>query len=261
MDIPLWRVDAFTDTAFAGNPAAVCLLGSWPDDARLQHVAAEMNLSETAFLVREGADWRLRWFTPRQEVEICGHATVAAARVLFGEIEPARREVAFASRSGPLAVRQDGDLFVLDFPARPPRPIATPPDLAAALGTDIRETWLGRDYLAVLESAAAVRTLTPDLAAVAALERTAVMVTAASDEPGIDFVSRFFAPAKGVPEDPVTGSSHLSLVPLWAARLGRSQLVARQVSPRGGTLWCTHAGDRVHLGGRAVLVFRGRLSV
>ena len=255
-------VDAFAARPFEGNPAAVVPLGRWLPDATLQAMAAEHNLSETAFLVREeGGGWRLRWFTPKAEVEMCGHATLASAFVLATELEEPP-PYAFATLSGTLGVEREGERFVLNFPAREAVPVATPPaGLVEALGgVTPREVWRARDWICVLESAEQVAALTPDFARLAALpggER--VMVTAAGGPPGHDITSRYFAPKVGVPEDPVTGTAHVQLVPFWAARLGRTALVCRQASPRGGTLWCELRGNRVRMGGTAVLYARGEI--
>lgn len=253
-------VDAFAARPFEGNPAAVVPLARWLPDATLQAMAAEHNLSETAFLVREAGGWRLRWFTPAAEVEICGHATLASGFVLateFGERAP----YAFATLSGTLGVEREGERFVLDFPARTAERVAEPPPgLAEALGVAPREVWRARDWICVLDSAEQVAGLRPDFAKLAALpggER--VMVTAAGGPPGHDVTSRYFAPKVGVPEDPVTGTAHVQLVPFWAARLGRTALVCRQASRRGGTLWCELRGARVRMGGTAVLYARGEI--
>jgi PhzF family phenazine biosynthesis protein len=260
MRIPCYQVDAFTRTRFAGNPAAVCPLPRWLPDATLQAIAAEFNLAETAFYVPDGGDYNLRWFTPEVEVDLCGHATLATAFVQMTAIEPRLMEVRFHSRSGPLAVTRDGEAFTLDFPSRPPVPGDSPAGLLAALGGTPREVQRARDWLVVYESAEEVRRLRPDLAALARVEGVfAVIVTAPGDEPGVDFVSRFFAPAQGIPEDPVTGSAHCTLAPFWAERLGREQLLARQISRRGGEIRCTVRGDRVDLTGHAVLVMTGEL--
>lgn len=259
MRLPIFQVDAFTRRAFGGNPAAVCPLPDWLDDDVLQAIATENNLSETAFFVREGGDYAIRWFTPAVEVDLCGHATLASAEVVFTTLEPERHSVRFNSRSGPLDVTHEGDLLVLDFPARPPRPCAPPPGLAEALGAAPREVCRARDLLAVFDSEDAVRALRPDLSALARLETFAVCVTAPGHH--CDFVSRFFAPSQGVPEDPVTGSSHCTLVPYWAARLGRERLFARQVSARAGELHCELRGGRVRLGGHAVRYLEGFIEI
>jgi predicted PhzF superfamily epimerase YddE/YHI9 len=270
MPLPLYQVDAFTDRPFAGNPAAVCLLPAPREDAFLQAVAAEMNLAETAFLVRRGAGagdggdgWDLRWFTPTVEVALCGHATLASAHVLWQSGELAAGETArFHTLSGLLTAEQRGDWIVLDFPAEPPAAVPEPPPvLAAALGA--APLWVGRnrfDYLALLPSAAAVLALAPDLRTLSTLPVRGVIATAQAQEPPFDFVSRFFAPAAGVDEDPVTGSAHCALGPFWRDRLGRDELLARQVSRRGGTVRVHVRGDRVELGGQAVTVFRGELE-
>ena len=255
--IPLYQVDAFTDTPFRGNPAAVCLYEEWLPDETLQQIAAENNLSETAFLVPLGEEWELRWFTPTTEVDLCGHATLASAWVLFHEVQPERDDVLFHTKSGELLVERDGDELILDFPSLPAEPCDAPEGLAAALGatpTEVRA--VGHWYLAVLEDEEAVRGLAPDMAALGRLDRS-VIATAPGDE--VDFVSRCFAPAVGVPEDPVTGSAHCTSAPYWAEQLGQRRLSARQVSARGGDLVCTVRGDRVRLAGQGVLVIRGEL--
>ena len=260
IEIACYHVDAFTRRRFAGNPAAVCPLTSWLPDALMQAIAAENALSETAFFVPRagGGGFDLRWFTPEIEVALCGHATLAAGFVLMRVLEPARAAARFWSCSGPLDVTRDGDDFTLDFPARPPVPCDMPEGLAAALGAAPVACHMSRDLVAELPDAAAVRALRPDLAAIAALpEVFAVVVTAPGDAPDADFVSRFFAPRQGIPEDPVTGSAHCTLAPLWAARLGRSTLRARQVGRREGELTCTLADGRVLLTGGAVLVKSG----
>lgn len=259
MRLPIYQVDAFTERVFGGNPAAVCPLPEWLDDAVMQAVAAENNLSETAFFVRDGSDYAIRWFTPAVEVDLCGHATLASAHVVFTALEPQRTAVRFHSRSGPLDVEREGELLVLDFPARPPQRREPPAGLAAALGAAPREVWRARDLLAVFDGEDEVRALRPDMAALAALDTFAVCATAPGRE--CDFVSRFFAPAKGVPEDPVTGSSHCTLVPFWAERLGRTRLRARQVSARGGELHCEQRGERVRIGGRAVRYLDGFIEL
>ncbi len=257
--VPLYQVDAFADRPFEGNPAAVCPLDDWLPDDVMRKIAAENNLSETAFFVRRGDAFDLRWFTPAVEIDLCGHATLAAAFVLMTRIEPDRTAATFHSRSGPLRVTRDGDFFTLDFPARPPAPAAEPEGLTAALGVSPFAVLLARDTIAVLDSAEAVRRLSPDMGRLAGVGGFAVCATAPGTgrDADVDFVSRFFAPAQGIPEDPVTGSSHCSLVPYWAARLGKRILRARQVSARGGELTCTLAGDRVRIAGRAVLVVTG----
>jgi predicted PhzF superfamily epimerase YddE/YHI9 len=255
--LPLSVVDAFTDRPFAGNPAAVCLLdGPRPDDW-MQALAAEMNLSETAFLLPRPDGWGLRWMTPRVEVDLCGHATLASAHVLWSEGR-AEARLHFHTRSGVLTAERDGATIVLDFPAVRAAPAGDDPGLAAALGA--RLLFLGRngmDYLAEVADEQTLRSLTPDFARLAELPVRGVIVTASSRE--YDFVSRFFAPRVGVPEDPVTGSAHCALAPFWAARLGRDSLRAFQASARGGEVRVTVRGERVLLGGRAVTVVRGQV--
>ena len=255
------QVDAFTERAFAGNPAAVCILPAARPEIWMQQVAREMNLAETAFLVPSSEGYDLRWFTPTVEVDLCGHATLASAHVLWdeGHLQPGKNAT-FHTRSGALrASRQDG-LIWLDFPATPERAAGGTAEMRRSLGVAIR--YVGRtafDYLVEVESAAALRAITPDLDALSRLPVRGVIVTARSDNAEHDFVSRFFAPAAGVPEDPVTGSAHCGLGPFWAARLGRTELTGYQASARGGTVRVRVDGDRVHLGGHAVTVLRGEL--
>lgn len=257
MKIPLFQVDAFTAELFQGNPAAVCPLDEWLPDSLLQSIAAENNLSETAFFVRRRGRFELRWFTPAVEVDLCGHATLASAFVILRHWEPDSKEVVFETRSGELRVKREGDWFAMDFPARPPSPCPEPPGLAEALGAAPREVWSSRDLLAVLDSERAVRELTPRFELLRRLDTFAVIVTAPGDE--ADFVSRFFAPRAGVDEDPVTGSAHCTLIPYWARRLSKSHLRALQVSRRGGELLCEHHGARVTIKGRCVLYLEGRI--
>jgi PhzF family phenazine biosynthesis protein len=260
MKVPIYQVDAFSDRVFSGNPAAVCPLDRWLPDGTMQEIAAENNLSETAFYVGRGGSYQIRWFTPKVEVDLCGHATLASAYVVLRLRETALQRVTFQSQSGPLPVTREGDLFVLDFPSRPPRPVPGDEVLTAALGRRPKELLVAADAVAVYETEEDVRTLRPDFARLAALPYFAVCVTApgASDA---HFVSRFFAPAQGIDEDPVTGRAHCELVPYWAARLGLTRLHARQVSPRGGELFCELKGDRVALGGRAALYLEGTIDV
>ena len=261
MKIPMWQVDAFATKVFAGNPAAVCELESWLDDRVLQNIAAENNLSETAFLVRNATGFDLRWFTPTTEVELCGHATLAAAKVLFDRRGWPEPEIRFQTRRrGVLTVARQGGLFEMDFPALPARPVATPPGLAAALGAEPRQVLASTDdWLAVLDDEAAVRNLKPDLAAVKKFNCRCVVPTARGD--AVDFVSRAFAPRYGILEDPVTGSAHCALAPYWAGVLGKDDLRAFQVSARGGEVRCRVAGDRVKLAGQAVVYLEGTISV
>ena len=261
MRLRLYQLDAFADRVFAGNPAAVCPLEAWLPDATMQAISAENNVSETAFFVPEGEAYALRWFTPTVEVDLCGHATLASAFVIFRDLQPGLERVVFRTRSaGELAVGRDGDLLALDFPSRPPGPCAVPSELAAALGASPSTVLASRDYLAVFEAAGAVAALRPDFAALAALDRFAVIATAPGAD-GIDFVSRFFAPARGVSEDPATGSAHCSLIPYWAELLGKTRLEARQLSQRGGALSCALRGDRVTIAGRVVPYFEGTIML
>ncbi len=261
MRVPIYQLDAFADRRFAGNPAAVMPLERFPDDALLQAIAAENNLAETAFLVRDGDDYRLRWFTPAAEVPLCGHATLASAAVVMERLEPSRTRVTFHTASGALVVERRGARYAMDFPARPSRTIDAPDGLAEALGAVPNEVLdSGPNLVAVFDDAATVRRLAPDMAGILRIDRAGVVVTAAGDD-GHDFVSRYFAPALGIPEDPVTGSAHCSLAPWWAARLGRTTLRAWQASARGGEVVCTVRGDRVELEGSCVFFLEGMAEV
>ncbi|MCK0152914.1 PhzF family phenazine biosynthesis protein [Alcanivorax sp. S6407] len=253
----LYQVDAFTSSLFGGNPAAVVPLDEWLDDSLLQNIALENNLSETAFIVPDEQGYALRWFTPTVEVDLCGHATLAAAWVVFNALGFPGERVRFSSASGPLFVSRDGNRLTMDFPARPGKPIVDLQPLQTALGVEISAALQSRDTLVVLDSAEQVREFQPDLHAIAQLDTFAVMITARGED--CDFVSRFFAPAKGVPEDPVTGSAHCTLVPYWAEQLGKTQLHARQVSARGGELFCSLDGDRVSLSGEARCYLKGEI--
>lgn len=260
MRLPLYQVDAFADKPFAGNPAAVCPLERWISDELMQAIAAENNLAETAFFVPEGAGYGLRWFTPENEIDLCGHATLASAYVVFRYLQPQKPSVSFRTvKSGVLNVTRDGEVLSLDFPSWPAEPCAAPDELVAALGRKPVALLARRDYMAVYEAVEDVLALRPDFAALGRLGR-AVIVTAPGRD-GIDFVSRFFAPCHGVDEDSVTGSSHCSLIPYWAERLGKTKLQARQVSRRGGVLSCSLNGDRVGIGGRAALYMTGTIEL
>jgi PhzF family phenazine biosynthesis protein len=259
MQLAIYQVDAFADRLFAGNPAAVCPLEAWLPDAAMQAIAAENNLSETAFFVPRGDDYDLRWFTPTIEIDLCGHATQASGFIVMTRLAPERATVQFHTRSGPLTVTRRGDLFELDLPSRPPEPCAMSPRFLAALGRRPAQVLGAKMYLAVYESEGEVAALTPDLGALTEIDRDGVIVSAPGRD--CDFVSRYFAPHAGIPEDPVTGSAHCTLVPYWAARLGKTKLHARQISRRGGELFCELAGDRVRLAGRAALYLEGRIHV
>ena len=261
MGLGIVQVDAFASRPFSGNPAGVCVLPAPRDERWMQDVAAEMNLAETAFLHPENEGYRLRWFTPTVEMALCGHATLASAHVLWEEGRlPADRQARFHTQSGLLTADRRGEWIELDFPATPPAPAVAPPGLAAALRVGTR--WIGRskfDYLVEVDSEDVVRGLKPDLAAVERVEARGIIVTSQATTPGFDFVSRFFAPQSGVPEDPVTGSAHCALAPYWCERLHRTALTGYQASPRGGVVRVRLAGDRVMLGGQAVTVLRGEL--
>ena len=260
MRIPMYQIDAFADRPFAGNPAAVCPLDEWLPDETMQAIGAENNLSETAFLVPEGEGYRLRWFTPKVEVDLCGHATLASAFVVFNHLQPDWKRVVFHSLSGQLEVARNGDLLLMDFPSRPPRLCDVPEELVSALRIEPDTVLLAHEYMAVYPDERTVRSLVPDMPRLAAeTKEFGVIVTAPGDD--CDFVSRFFAPAVGIPEDPVTGSAHCALTPYWAERLGTPKLHARQVSDRGGELWCEDRGERVVIGGRAVPYLEGMIEL
>jgi PhzF family phenazine biosynthesis protein len=262
--VRLFQIDAFTDAPFGGNPAGVCLLdGAKVDDTWMQRVAAEMNLPETAFVERRGGDWSLRWFTPTVEVPLCGHATLATVHALLEERMLARGGTArFHTRNGVLSATQTGELIEMDFPAKVAAAAEPPDGLIEGLG--MHPMHVARndlDYLVELATEDDVRSVTPDFAMLRRIEARGVVVTSRATMPQVDFVSRFFAPAAGIDEDPVTGSAHCALGPYWAPRLGKHQLIGYQASPRGGVVRVTVVGDRVLLAGRAITVFRGELKV
>jgi PhzF family phenazine biosynthesis protein len=262
MTIPLFHVDAFTDRPFAGNPAAVCLLPSWKGDRWLQAVAREMNLSETAFLVAQPDHFDLRWFTPTVEVDLCGHATLASAHILWQQGQTTGDEIRFSTRSGILKAIRQGENIELDFPVKPEGAAETPPGLLEALGVSAR--YVGKnqfDYLVEVASEAALRGLAPDFKRLATVPVRGVIVTSTSADPEFDFVSRFFAPASGVDEDPVTGSAHCCLGDFWRKRLNKSEFVAFQASARGGVVKVRVTKDRAFLSGKAVTVARGELLI
>lgn len=261
MRIPIFQIDAFTDRRFAGNPAAVMLMETFLADPILQAIAAENNLSETAFLVPHEGEYRIRWFTPATEVPLCGHATLASAAVVMERLDPGRNRLVFHSASGLLPVKREGESYVMDFPARPSEPVSTPSGLAAALGDSPVEVLANQfNYMVLLETERVVRNLAPDMAALASMDRPGVIVTARG-EGTYDFVSRYFAPAKGIPEDPVTGAAHCMLVPYWAKRLGKSEFRAFQASRRGGEILCRLVNDRTELQGECVFYMEGEVEV
>lgn len=265
MEIPIYQLDAFTGEVFGGNPAAVCPLEIWPDDAVMQSIAAENNLSETAFIVGSGrGSFDLRWFTPTFEIDLCGHATLASAHVLFAYLDfngdPDPDRVYFNTRSGELAVTRDGEYLRMDFPARPGKQAKPPVGLIEGLGAVPEEVLdAGRDLMAVYKEEGEVLGLKPDMESLKRLGERGIIATAPGKD--ADFVSRFFAPGMGIPEDPVTGSSHCTLVPYWSKRLGKKRLFARQVSARGGELLCEDLGGRVTMAGRCVLYMRGTIFI
>jgi PhzF family phenazine biosynthesis protein len=259
MKLPMFQVDAFTGRLFGGNPAAVVVLERWLPDEVLTAIAAENNLAETAFVIPGSNEIPLRWFTPSVEVDLCGHATLAAAHVLFKHFTPATHQLTFTTRSGHLLVTAEEDDLTLDFPSRPGVPVEVSEQLVSALGVRPKEALRSRDILAILDSESEVRNLRPDFARIAALDAVAVIVSAPGES--VDFVSRFFAPRMGIPEDPVTGSAHCTLAPYWAARLGKSSMKAQQLSARLGELRCRLSGDRVFISGKAVEYLRGEIDV
>ena len=258
MKIKYFEVDAFANKPFQGNPAGICPLEKWLDDAMMQNIAAENNLAETAFFVPRGNDYDLRWFTPELEIDLCGHATLASAFILFTELGHQANAVRFHSKSGPLTVTRNGDILTLDFPSRPPKPCTVPEGLIRGLGKKPTQVLKARDYFVLYDTVEEVRSLKPDFALLGQLDEKVIVTAPGTD---CDFVSRFFAPTAGVPEDPVTGSAHCTLIPYWSARLGRTKMFARQVSKRGGELFCELAGDRVLIGGKAVLYSRGQIEI
>ena len=259
MQLTMYQVDAFADRLFEGNPAAVCALERWLPDPLLQAIAEENNLAETAFFVPEGDAFRLRWFTPVKEVELCGHATLASAAVLYDRLGYGGPEVRFATRSGELRVRQSGGGLCMTFPALAPAACGTPAALVSGLGLAPEETLAALDYIAVYASEEEIRAIVPDGTELSRLDRRGVVATAPGEH--ADFVSRFFAPKSGIPEDPVTGSAHCELAPFWGKRLGRTRLEARQLSARGGKLTCELAGAHVLLTGNAVHYMTATITV
>lgn len=259
MTLPIYQVDAFANEIFEGNPAAVCPLDEWLPDAMMQNIAMENNLSETAFFVQTGDTFRLRWFTPTTEVDLCGHATLASAHVLFEELGYQNDTIQFDSNSGPLQVQKRDGKLVMNFPSSELNEASPPDFLEEAVGVPATELYRDTDYLYVVKSEAQVRGLTPDIRAMKQADVRGIIVTAPGDQ--VDFVSRFFAPSAGVDEDPVTGSAHTMLTPYWSRRLNKDKLVGRQVSQRGGTVHCTHLDDRVELAGSAKTFMQAQITL
>lgn len=259
MKLDIFQADAFTSRPFGGNPAAVVPLDVWLPDDVMQNIALENNLSETAFFVRQDDGYELRWFTPTFEIDLCGHATLATAFVLFDQLGATDPVLRFHSKSGLLTVERDGDKLVLDFPSRPAAPAVAPKGLISAIGREPTEIYRSRDYMLVYESEDDIRSMSPDFSSLAEIPTHAVIVTAPGERS--DFVSRFFAPEAGINEDPVTGSAHCNLIPYWADKLGKTEMFARQISSRGGEIYCKNAGDRVKIGGNAVLYLKGEIYV
>ena len=259
MTISIYQADAFTDQLFGGNPAAICPLTEWLPDDVMQKIARENNLAETAFFVKTDKGFLLRWFTPEYEIDLCGHATLASAHILFTELGYTADSIHFETvKAGVLTVQRDGDKYTMDFPSRPPIPIEIPNGLLEALGTKQPVAiFRSRDYFVVYKSEADIRDITPDFSAVSKMDTVGVIVTAPGEK--VDFVSRFFAPGAGIPEDPVTGSAHCNLIPYWAKKLGKDKLHAYQISARKGELWCELKGDRVLMSGKAVTYLKGEI--
>lgn len=257
MKLMQYQVDAFASRIFEGNPAAVCPLKGWLDDALMQRIAAENNLAETAFIIPQDESYAIRWFTPLTEVDLCGHATLASAYVLFNEFGVEGRELTFNSKSGLLRVRRNGDLFELDFPSQVPLACRPPAGLSQALGINVQRCFENEDYLVVLESEHALQALNPDFNKLLEIDIRGVIVTAPAQQ--YDFVNRFFAPRVGINEDPVTGSAYTKLIPFWAKELGMQRLNAKQISARGGEVFCRLNGERVMISGHAVMFSKSQV--
>jgi PhzF family phenazine biosynthesis protein len=259
MKIPIYQVDAFTDRLFGGNPAAVCPLEKWLDEDLMQSIAMENNLSETAFFVEKANGFDIRWFTPKMEIDLAGHPTLATAHIIFNHRGYKGDEITFFSKRGELKAKKMNDMIQLDFPAAESKKVAAPDALIDGLGATPAEVFMARDYMAVFETENEVLSLIPDFQSLKTLDIFGIIVTAKGDES--DFVSRFFAPKAGTDEDPVTGSAHTQLIPFWAGRLKKNKLHARQISERRGELFCEHHGDRVYIGGRAVTYLIGNIDI
>lgn len=259
MKLNIYQIDTFTHQLFAGNPAAVVPLKAWLDPALMQKIANENHLSETAFFVPEDEDYRIRWFTPLSEVDLCGHATLASAFVLFDILGYARDEITFISKSGDLKVRKEQDILVMDFPAKAPTPCAIPDAIGKAFGITPLACYSGMDYLVVFENETIIKNMKPDMRMLETIETRAVIVTAKSDT--CDFVCRVFAPKVGIDEDPATGSAFTQLIPYWHGVLGKDTLHAKQLSQRGGEIFCRHKNERVEIGGHAVKYLEGNITI
>ena len=261
MKLPIYQADAFTDTLFGGNPAAICPLDEWLPEATMQQIAIENNLAETAFFVKTDKGYLLRWFTPEYEIDLCGHATLATAHILFTELGYTEPTIHFETmKAGVLTVTRDGDKYTLDFPSRPPQPAPIPDGLLTALGMPEPLEYLqSRDYFLVYENEDQIRACKPDHALLAKFDVAGIIITSPGKE--VDFVSRFFAPSAGIPEDPVTGSAHCNLIPYWAKKLGKDKLHAYQLSARKGELWCELKGDRVLMSGKAITYLKGEIYI
>lgn len=261
MQIPIYQVDAFTNRLFGGNPAAVCLLDHWLEDSILQSIAMENNLAETVFIKKVGTGYGIRWFTPEIEMDLCGHATLAAAHILFTEFENSSDEIVFDSNSGTLKVSQNEGMYSMDFPARKPLPSTLPEIILQGIGKPPTEVFKSRDHVLVYKTVHEVKSIRPNRAILDQinLDPGGIIVTAKGDT--VDFVSRFFTPQASIFEDPVTGSAHCSLIPFWAERLGKNKLTALQISPREGTLFCENKGDRVIISGEAVTFLKGTFMI
>ena len=259
MKIKIYQIDAFSDRVFAGNPAAVCPLDQWIDDEVMQHIAQENNLAETAFFVKEPDGYRIRWFTPTKEVDLCGHATLASAYVIFRHLDHGTDKIKFSSESGPLYVSKESDMIALNFPSLPPVDCQMPEYLIDALRTEPERIMSCNNYFAVFTSEDQIAEINPDFSLLSKLDLQGVIIT--SPGKNTDFVSRYFAPKYGIPEDPVTGSAHCNLIPYWSNRLNRAELTARQISRRGGELFCRDLGDRVNIAGYAVEYLSGYIEI
>ena len=259
MKVPIYQVDAFAGKPFQGNPAAVCLLDKWLDDEILLCIARENNLSETAFFVEKGGIYQLRWFSPKTEIDLCGHATMAAAFVIFEKLTPSRDRVRFDTTSGKLEVWREDDYFCMDFPSRPPVPCERDENIINGLGSEPSAVYSARDYVVVYDSPETVENLDPDFSLLTKGNWSGIIATAEGTD--VDFVSRYFAPSEGIPEDPVTGSACCTLAPFWSERLGKNNLRSKQVSSRTGKLFCEDLGDRINIMGKAILYLEGEIQL